>query len=182
MIGPLGRAALLLGLLSCLFGIITVVAGIRARDQRLLKTAGRYSWLAFAGAAGAFALMEYALITRDFSLAYVQQVGSHATPTLYNITAIWSALEGSILLWVLVLATCTVAVALRFRRRLGDELVGWALVVMFAVGLFFFALSFGPANPFAAGASPMAPAPTHCSRTMCWWSSTHPSCISATWD
>lgn len=159
MTGVLGRAALLLGLLSCAFGIITVVAGIRAHDQRLLRTAGRYSWMAFAGAVVAFGLMEYALITRDFSLAYVQQVGSHATPTLYNITAIWSALEGSILLWVLVLAGCTVAVAMRFRRRLGDELVGWALVVMFAVGLFFFALSFGPANPFAAGAAGVTDGP-----------------------
>lgn len=151
MIGEAGRAALLLGLLSCVFGIITVVAGIRAHDQRLLRTAGRYSWLGFIGAAAAFGLMQYALITRDFSLAYVQQVGSSATPALFNATAIWSALEGSILLWVLVLTGCTLAVSLRFRRRMGDELVGWALVVMFAVGLFFFSLSFGPANPFGAG-------------------------------
>lgn len=152
MIGALGRAALLLGLLSCVFGIVTVVAGIRMRDQRLMRTASRYAWLALGGAVVAFAAMEYALITRDFSLAYVQQVGSHATPALYNVTAIWSALEGSILLWVLVLAACTVAVAWRFRRRSGDELVAWALVIMFAVGVFFFLLSFGPANPFAAGA------------------------------
>lgn len=152
MIGALGRAALLLGLLSCIFGIVTVVAGIRVRDQRLMRTASRYAWLALGGAVVAFAAMEYALITRDFSLAYVQQVGSHATPAIYNVTAIWSALEGSILLWVLVLAACTVAVAWRFRRRSGDELVAWALVVMFAVGVFFFLLSFGPANPFAAGA------------------------------
>ena len=48
--------------------------------------------------------MERGLITRDWSLAYVQKVGSNNTPALYNITALWSALEGSILLWLLLLA------------------------------------------------------------------------------
>ena len=45
-------------------------------------------------------MMERALIGRDFSLAYVQQVGATTTPPLYNVAALWSALEGSILMWV----------------------------------------------------------------------------------
>lgn len=150
--GSLGRAGLLLGLLACLFGMITVVAGVRGDDRRLLRTAPRYAWIALGGATVAFVAMQWAIITRDFSLAYVQQVGSRSTPPLFNFTAIWSALEGSILLWVLVLAGFTVAIAWRFRKRVDDVLVGWALAVMFFVGLFFFLLSFGPANPFAAGA------------------------------
>lgn len=146
-----GRGALLLGLAAAVLGIVTTVSGIRSGDRRLLRYAHRYAWLTFAGAALAFVMLERALITRDFSLAYVQQVGSTTTPWLYNITAAWSALEGSILMWVLVLAGFTVAVARRFRTRLDDELVGWAMVVMFVVALFFFALTFGPANPFAPG-------------------------------
>ena len=63
----------------------------------------------------------------------------------------WSALEGSILLWVVVLAGFTAAVAWRFRKRLDDVLVGWALVVMFVVSAFFGLVAFGPANPFASG-------------------------------
>ena len=59
-----------------------------------------YAWLCLAGAVLAVAMMQRALITRDFSLAYVQQVGSRTTPALYNVAAMWSALEGSILLWV----------------------------------------------------------------------------------
>ncbi|WP_040496656.1 cytochrome c biogenesis protein CcsA, partial [Ilumatobacter nonamiensis] len=101
--------------------------------------------------------MQRALITRDFSLAYVQQVGSPDTPTLYNIAAMWSALEGSILLWGITLAAFTAAVAWRFRKRNGDELVGWALVVMFVVTAFFAMLSFGPADAFAAGATNFNP-------------------------
>ena len=111
----------------------------------------RYAYASFAAAVLAFLFMERALITRDFSLAYVQKVGSRATPALYNVTALWSSLEGSILLWVLVLTALIVAVSWKFRSRVGDELLAWAMVVMFAVGLFFFTLLFGPANPFKLG-------------------------------
>ena len=45
------------------------------------------------------------------------------------------------------------SIAWRFRKRLDDPLVGWALVVMFVVTAFFVLLAFGPANPFAAGAA-----------------------------
>jgi len=148
----LGRAGLLLMLAASVIGALTIVVGIWQRDKRLLRQSPRYAWLALAGAVLAVVMMQRALITRDFSLAYVQQVGSADTPPLYNFAAMWSALEGSILLWALTLAAFTGAVAWRFRKRSGDELVGWALVVMFVVTAFFAMLSFGPADAFAAGA------------------------------
>lgn len=146
-----GRGAVLLGLLACLSGIAITVAGIRRRDMRALRSSSRYAYLAFGAALAAFGVMEWALISRDFSLAYVQQVGSRDTPALYNVTALWSALEGSILLWILVLTGFVAAVARKFRARVGDELLAWAMVVLFGVTFFFFTLAFGPANPFALG-------------------------------
>ncbi len=148
-----GRAGLMLMLAASVFGAIAVLAGIRRRDPKLLRHGPRYAWLAFGGTVLSVVMMQRALITRDFSLAYVQQVGSADTPPLYNFAAMWSALEGSILLWALVLAGFTAAVAYRFRSRTDDVLVGWALVVMFVVTAFFAMVSFGPADPFAAGAS-----------------------------
>jgi cytochrome c-type biogenesis protein CcmF len=53
-----------------------------------------------------------------------------------------------------VLTGYTVAVVLKFRRRLADPLVGWALLTMFVVSLFFFGLMLGPANPFRVEANP----------------------------
>ena len=146
-----GRGAILLGVLTCLAGIAITIAGIRRHDQRALKSTIRYAYVVFAAGLLAFLIMERALITRDFSLLYVQEHGSRDTPFLYNVTTLWSALEGSILLWILVLSGFTAAVARKFRARVGDELLAWAMVFMFAVGLFFFLLAFGPANPFAAG-------------------------------
>ncbi len=147
-----GRAGLALMLAASVFGAFAVLYGIRRRDRRLLAQGPRYAWLAFAGVVLSVVMMQRALINRDFSLAYVQQVGSADTPALYNVAAMWSALEGSILLWALVLGGFTGAVAWRFRRRTDDVLVGWALIVMFVITAFFALLSFGPADPFASGA------------------------------
>jgi cytochrome c-type biogenesis protein CcmF len=149
--GALGNAGLLLMLVATTFGAFATAFSIRSGATRTLRHAPRYAWLSLAGAVLAVVMMQRALITRDFSLAYVQQVGSTTTPALYNVAAMWSSLEGSILLWVLVLAGFTAGVAWRFRSRTSDPLVGWALVVMFVVSAFFAFLSFGPASPFANG-------------------------------
>ncbi|HSM64923.1 MAG TPA: heme lyase CcmF/NrfE family subunit, partial [Ilumatobacteraceae bacterium] len=106
----LGRAGLLLMLAASVFGALAVLYGIRQKDTRLLKQGPFYAFLAFGGIMLSVVMMQRALITRDFSLAYVQQVGSADTPALYNFAAMWSALEGSILLWVMTLAGFTAAV------------------------------------------------------------------------
>ncbi len=149
--GALGHAGLLLVLAASIIGALATGLAIATGNRRALRQAPVYAGLIVAGSAIAVIAMQRALEVRDYSLAYVQQVGSSTTPGIYNVAAMWSALEGSILLWVAVLAGFTGAVAWRFRRRTDDVLVGWALVVMFAVSAFFALVSFGPANPFAAG-------------------------------
>jgi len=150
--GTLGRAFLLVGFIGAIFGAFAAFTGARRNDQQVIRLIPRFAVLTFAASMGAFAAMEYAMITRDFSLAYVQKVGSWSTPTLYNFAAVWSALEGSILMWVLVLAGYTLAVAYWVRKRMHDLIASWAMGVMFVVSAFFFLVSFFPANPFAAGA------------------------------
>jgi len=149
--GALGHAGLLLMLGASLVGAIATAFAIRTGNRAGIRQAGVYAWLILAGALLSTLAMQLALQARDYSLAYIQKVGSSSTPGIYNIAAMWSALEGSILLWVLLLGGYTAAVAWRFRKRLDDELVAWALVVMFVVSAFFALVSFGPANPFAAG-------------------------------
>ena len=150
--GTVGRAFLLVGFIGAVFGSFAAFTGARRNDPQIIRLIPKFSTLSFAAAVGAFAAMEYAMITRDFSLAYVQKVGSWSTPALYNFAAVWSALEGSILMWVLVLAGYTAAVSFWVRKRMQDLIASWALGVMFVVSAFFFLVSFFPANPFAAGA------------------------------
>jgi cytochrome c-type biogenesis protein CcmF len=144
----LGSAGVALGLGASILGVVTLVVGLVRGRPKLVQLGRIYAVAAFAGALLAFVAMERALITRDFSLTYVAEVGSTRTPPLYNVAALWSSLEGSIILWTLVLTGYLMLVVWHFRRRMGDPLVGWALVAMLVVTGFFFLLMFGPANPF----------------------------------
>ena len=148
MSAVLGTAAVALGLASALLGVATLAIGLRRKDPRLLRGGQRYVWLVLAGAVLATGAMQIALLSHDFSLRYVALNGSRSTPLLYTVTGMWSALEGSILLWGLVLAGYLAIMARRFKDRAGDPLVAWATLAALAVAAFFFALMAGPANPF----------------------------------
>src|ERR1035437_9681369 len=84
--------------------------------------------------------MEHALITHDFSLAFVADNNSRETPLMYSICGMWSALSGSILLWGLILGGYAAASVWRFRRRAAEPLGAWATLVVYAVAAFFFGL------------------------------------------
>ncbi|MEI8051106.1 MAG: cytochrome c-type biogenesis CcmF C-terminal domain-containing protein [Actinomycetes bacterium] len=121
---------------------------LRSLDARLLVP------VVALGAIMATAAMQWGLITHDFHLAYVAENNAKATPLIYSITGMWSALEGSILLWGLVLSFFMLAVIWRYRRKADDPVVGWAVAVLFGVAAFFFGLMIGPADPFVTtGAS-----------------------------
>lgn len=150
MNAALGSGFVALGLAASIVGLAAQAVGLATGRARLLARAPATVVVLAVAAVGQVAVMERALITRDFTVAYVAQHGSHRTPALFNVATLWSALEGSILLWVLVLVGYLVMVAWRFRHRLADPLIGWALLVLFAVCTFFFVLLAGPAHPFAS--------------------------------
>ena len=143
-----GSAAVAAGLAAALLGIAVTALGLVGRYPRWGHAARLLTYLMGAAAVIGVAVMERALITRDFGVKFVADTGSSTTPAIFNVATLWSALEGSILLWALVLCGYTVAVAVRFRRHRNDLMVAWALLVMFAVSAFFFALMVGPADPF----------------------------------
>jgi cytochrome c-type biogenesis protein CcmF len=146
----LGRAALYLAFVGALGGVVSQVVALRTH-RRAHATA--WALVALVGIAGAIGVMQYALITHNFSLAYVAENNATFTPLLYSITGMWSALEGSLLLWALLLALATLGVVLYYRRQAADAVVGWATAVLFTVGAFFTFLMVGPADPFIASAS-----------------------------
>lgn len=154
-----GSLVLTAGFVGCLFAIVTLTVGLVTNNPSRIRQARAYSWVILVSAFAACFIMEVALITRDFEVSYVAKVGSSATPALFNFAALWSSLEGSILLWTLVLAGYVVIVAHKFRNRLDDPLVGWAMLTMFVVAAFFFYLTIGPASPFGRLANPPADGP-----------------------
>ena len=144
----LGAGAIALGAACALAGIIVVLLGLAGRRQRWFNDAVVLVAVMAGSAVFAFGVMERALITRDFTVAFVAENGSHQTPAIFNVATLWSALEGSILLWTLILCGYVVAVAWKFRAQRADPMVGWALLTLFVVCVFFFGLMLGPAAPF----------------------------------
>ena len=145
----LGYAGVGLGFSAAVTGILVLLVGLRrGGDARLFATGRKLVWLVLGGALLAAGMMEWALLSHDFSVEYVAENHSRATPVLYTVASMWGALEGSILLWGLVLGGYLVVMVHRFRDRGSDPLVVWATVVGLGVAVFFFALMLGPANPF----------------------------------
>jgi cytochrome c-type biogenesis protein CcmF len=138
----------LLGLSAAILGSITLAYALVKKRRDLQWLAVPYTALIVLAAVLAVFAMERALITRDFTVKFVADNGSTRTPALYNVATMWSALEGSIILWVFILSGYTALVVAKFRRRLTDPLVGWAVLTMFVVAAFFFFLLAFPANPF----------------------------------
>ena len=112
-----GQSAVLLGFLGAVAGVGTLAAGLVGRRPALVRSGRMHVWVVLGAAVVAALVMERALVTHDFSLKYVAANNSRSTPLLFCITGMWSALEGSILLWSLVLAGYLAAVARRFRDR-----------------------------------------------------------------
>lgn len=80
----LGRAILLAGFVAAFFGAFAAAVGARRNDEKTLRLVPRFVVITTAMAVAAFAVMEWAMITRDFSLDYVQKVGSRGTPALHT--------------------------------------------------------------------------------------------------
>jgi cytochrome c-type biogenesis protein CcmF len=99
------------------------------------------------GGVVAFVALEIAILTHDFSIEYVARNSATSTPFVFLLASGWAALEGSIVLWGIVLAFFTWLVARTVRED--DALGAGALAVMGAVAVFWFGLMATAANPFA---------------------------------
>lgn len=134
-------------------GLAQVASSIRGRGlaPRPSVTVG----VVVAALLVAFCDMEHAFVTHDFTLEYVAQNNARSTPFLYDLTGMWSDLEGSILLWALLLSLVVASVVVVERRRLADPVVRWATSVLLLITAFFTGLMVGPANPFRSTVGPI---------------------------
>ena len=147
MTGPLAHDAILVSIAVVLFGMVAVPVALRTGRRGLLPYAFAAVYTNFFLISLAAVAMVYALVTHDFSVSYVAQVGSRATPLFYTVISLWGALEGSILFWAWVLSMYAAVVVWINARRPGN-LVPYAAATLLFVSLFFAILLVGPADPF----------------------------------
>jgi cytochrome c-type biogenesis protein CcmF len=144
LVGTVAVTAAWLG--SAALAVLGLLAGFR-RSPQLLRGARYTALFILAAMATAVAAMEVALLTHDFSVEYVAQVGSRETPAYYSAISLWSSLEGSILFWGFILAGYT-GMVVWVQRRSTSRLLPFALGTLGIVGIFFYGLVATAANPF----------------------------------
>jgi cytochrome c-type biogenesis protein CcmF len=147
MIPELGQIALLAALFAALCLGTLPLLGLRSRSEALLAIAPKGAVVQALLVGLAFALLTMAFVKQDFSVAYVAQNSNSALPMHYRFSAVWGAHEGSLLLWELVLALWTLAVAL-FSRSLPREFQATVLAVLGLISVGFLLFIIYTSNPF----------------------------------
>ena len=147
MIPELGNFALIVAL---------IVALVQGTLPLLGAHRGRQPWIVLARPAAvaqalllavAFACLILSFIDNDFSVLYVAQHSNTLLPLEYRVAAVWGGHEGSLLLWVVMLALWTLAVAVR-SKQLPEHLVARVLGVLGLVSAGFLLFILVTSNPF----------------------------------
>jgi len=147
MIPELGHFSLILALCLSLVLAIFPMAGSLTNTPRWIAMAKPVAWGQFTFTALAFACLVNAFLSNDFSVAYVAQNGNSLLPTMYKISAVWGAHEGSLLLWAFILCCWTVAVA-SLTRNLPAAVLARVLSVMGMISIGFLSFLLFTSNPF----------------------------------
>ncbi|GBD84613.1 cytochrome c-type biogenesis protein CcmF [bacterium BMS3Abin02] len=149
MAATLGSLGVLIALVSA---IALTIQGFRVQSAstRMPVTKLRYPVYGLLGG-GILSIiaLEIALLTNDFSVAYVANNSTSSTPLLYKMASAWAALEGSIVLWGVILAVFVATVYFASQRlHKADALGAGALAIMGIISTFFFAMMLTISNPF----------------------------------
>ncbi len=147
MIAVFGRFLILAAVLVSTTGACIAFAAGSKRSVEGLRWSRRFAFAFASLMALATFTMEYALITHDFSVSYVAQVGSRSVPLWVTIVSLWSSLEGSILFWGFVLGIY-IAGSTWMTRDADTDYVPFAIGIWLGCAAFFSFLIAGPANPF----------------------------------
>lgn len=147
MIAEIGHFALIISLgLGLLLSILPMV-GASKHSSMLMGTARPLSWGMFLMLSLSFCILLWAFYTNDFTLKYVASNSNSALPWYYRLTAVWGAHEGSLLLWVLIQAGWTVAVA-TYSKGMPQESIARVLAVMGIITVGFLLFIILTSNPF----------------------------------
>src|SRR6266699_2368342 len=147
MISEFGNYALVLALALALVKAAVPVFGTRRNDPLLMGLAGTTAVGQFCFVAFSFAALVICYVQSDFSVATVFENSHSAMPLVYKITSAWGNHEGSMLLWVLILAVFGALVAL-FGGNLPARLKANVLGVQSWIAVAFYLFILLTSNPF----------------------------------
>src|SRR6185436_12544540 len=91
--------------------------------------------------------LSLSFVHNDFSVVYVAANSHSELPLMYRLSAVWGSHEGSLLLWLMMLVTWTLAVSV-FNRNLPDQITAMVLAVLAVVSAGFLLFLLTTSNPF----------------------------------
>ena len=147
MLPELGLLALALAMALAAALSVLPLLGAQRGHVGAIATARPLAYALLLAVVASYALLTWAFVHHDFSVAYVAKNSNSLLPLHYRYTAVWSSHVGSLLLWVLILCGWIAAVA-RFSRALPAAVVARVLAVMGMIALGFLAFTLFTSNPF----------------------------------
>lgn len=147
MIPEIGQISLILSLLIALLLSCLPLWGAHRNNDALMQTARPLAHALLSFIVLAFVLLTYSFTVHDFSVAYVQRNSNTLLPFAYQLSAVWGAHEGSLLLWIMILCLWTSAVAV-FSRQLPDKVIARVLAVMGMISVGFISFTLFTSDPF----------------------------------
>ena len=147
MIPEIGQYSLILALALAVCQASIPLVGAHRGNVAMMQVGRSAAAGQFLFVAIAFACLTWSFIANDFSVLYVANHSQLSLPTIYRISAVWGAHEGSLLLWIFLLSAWTIAVA-KFSSGLPDAFAARVIGVLgiLSVGFLLFALL--TSNPF----------------------------------
>ena len=147
MIAEIGQFVLVLALIIAGVQVVVPMVGAARGDGTLMAFGSRMAVAQAVLLILAFAALTHGFVVSDFSLAVVFQNSHSLKPMLYKVSGVWGNHEGSMLMWVLILAVYGAAVAV-FGRNLPPTLKARVLSVQAMIGVAFLAFIVFTSNPF----------------------------------
>ena len=147
MIAELGNYGLALALALSIFLAILPLVGAEKGNAKLMSLGRPLTWAMFLALSLSFGSLFYLFAVNDFSVQYVVNNSNSTLPLQYRLSAVWGSHEGSLLLWIWLLALWAVGVA-TFTRKMPEEAVARVLSVMGLISIGFMVFIIFSSNPF----------------------------------
>ncbi|RDE82065.1 heme lyase CcmF/NrfE family subunit [Haemophilus parahaemolyticus] len=147
MIAELGNYGLAFALALSIFLAILPLVGAEKGNAKLMALGRPLTWAMFLALSLSFGSLFYLFAVNDFSVQYVVNNSNSTLPLQYRLSAVWGSHEGSLLLWIWLLALWAVGVA-TFTRKMPEEAVARVLSVMGLISIGFMVFIIFSSNPF----------------------------------
>lgn len=147
MIPELGHFALIVALMLAIVQSTVPLIGAQKRISSWVALARPVTRAQFVFMLLAYAALTYGFLTHDFTIKYVASHSNTNLPTIYLISGVWGAHEGSLLLWALILSFWTLMVTY-FSKSVPEVMVARVVSVMGLITIGFILFMLLTSNPF----------------------------------